>query len=122
MQDETCKRVLAAIPDLFFGSKVSAVARRLDISVQFAGSRQALLDAAMSRPDLIIVDLEAEGVDPLGVVGELRSLAPPGGPRLIAFASHVRETALRQAREAGYDDVLTRGGLAAGLPALLASL
>ena len=121
-KDTACKRVLAAIPDLFFSSKVSGTARQLGISFQLAGSRQALLEAARSRPDLIIVDLDADSVDPLGVVGELRSLAPSGAPRLIAFASHVRETVLQQAREAGYDDVLTRGALAANLPGLLAAL
>jgi len=121
-KDKTCKRVLAAIPDLFFSSKVSGTARQLGISFQLAGSRQALLEAARSRPDLIIVDLDADSVDPLGVVGELRSLAPSGAPRLIGFASHVRETVLREARRAGYDEVLTRGALAANLPGLLASL
>ena len=120
--DTDCKRVVAAIPDLFFGSKVSGTAKQLGISVKFAGSRQALVEAAHSRPDLIIVDLDAAAVDPLGVVGELRSLAPGAAPRLIAFASHVRETVLQQARRAGYDEVLTRGALAANLPALLASL
>ena len=121
-KDTACKRVLAAIPDLFFGSKVSGTAKQLGISVQLAGSRQALLEAARAGPDLIIVDLDADSVDPLGVVGELRSLAPSGAPRLIAFASHVRETVLQQARDAGYDDVLTRGALAANLPGLLAAL
>lgn len=121
-KDKDCKRVLAAIPDLFFSSKVSGTARQLGISVQLAGSRQALLEAAHSRPDLIIVDLDAASVDPLGVVGELRSLAPSGAPRLVAFASHVRETVLQEARNAGYDEVLTRGALAASLPGLLASL
>ena len=71
---------------------------------------------------MIIVDLEAAAVDPLGVAGELRSLPPPRGPRLIGFASHVRETALQRAREAGYDSVLTRGSLAANLPNLLGAL
>ncbi|MDE0108313.1 MAG: hypothetical protein OXN96_10910 [Bryobacterales bacterium] len=121
-EDTACKRVLAAIPDLFFGSKVSGTAKQLGISVRFAGSRQALVEAAHSRPDLVIVDLDATAVDPLGVVGELRSFAPSGAPRLIAFASHVRESVLQQARSAGYDEVLTRGALAANLPGLLASL
>ncbi|MCY4188374.1 MAG: hypothetical protein OXD30_07800 [Bryobacterales bacterium] len=122
MQEKTGKSVLAAIPDLLFGSKVSGTAAQLGIPVRFAGTRQALLDGARDRPALIVVDLEAAAVDPLGVVGELRSLAPSAGTRLVAFASHVRQAALRQAREAGYDDVLTRGALSAGLPALLAPL
>ena len=121
-QEKPSKRVLAAIPDLFFGSKVSGTAKQLGVSVQFASSRQALLDAARSRPDLIIVDLDAMAVDPIGVAGELRSLAPAGGSRLVAFGNHVHEAVLQQARTVGYDDVLTRGALAANLPSLLAAL
>lgn len=123
-ENGACKHVLAAIPDLFFGSKVSGTARQLDVSVRFANSREALLDGARSQPDMIIVDLDAAVIDPIGVVGELRSLAPSDGQaaRLVAFASHVNETVLLRARTAGYDEVLTRGALAVNLPSLLGSL
>ena len=121
MQDKTCKRVLAAIPDLFFGSKVSAAAGRLDISVQFAGSRQALLDGAMSRPDLIIVDLEGKRAI-LSVWWASFARSHRRAARAWSRSRAMSARGLQRAREAGYDEVLTRGGLAAGLPDLLASL
>ena len=116
------KRVLAAIPDLFFGSKVSGAAAKLGIHVQIAVTRQAVLAAALSKPDLVIVDLDAPAVDPIGLVGELRSGSAARPPRVVAFASHVRDDLLAAARAAGYDQVLTRGALATALPQLLASL
>ncbi len=119
MDSKTCKRVLAAIPDLFFGSKVSGAAGQLGVQVKFASSRQALLDGARLQPDLVIVDLDAQQVDPLGAIREIRSASDL---RLIAFASHVHGARLEEARAAGCDEVLTKGSLSASLPALLASL
>ena len=116
------KRVLAAIPDLFFGSKVTGAAARLGIHVQVAVTRQAVLAAALSKPDLVIVDLDAPAFDPIRLVGELRSGFTTRPPRVVAFASHVRDDLLAAAHAAGYDQVLTRGALATALPQLLASL
>ena len=119
MESKPPRRVLAAIPDLFFGSKVSGAARHLGVEVRFASTRQALLDGARSQPDLVIVDLDAQQVDPLGAIREILSA---NELRLIAFASHVHGTRLEQARAAGCQEVLTRGSLSANLPELLASL
>ena len=119
MEPKTPKRVLAAIPDLFFGSKVSGAARHLGVEVLFASTREALLDRARSQPDLVIVDLDAQQVDPLGAIREIRSAT---GLRLVAFASHVHGARLDEARAAGCDEVLTRGSFSARLPELLASL
>ena len=71
MPTTTPKRVLAAIPDLFFGSKVTGAAAPFGISVQFASSRKDLLDGAASKPDLIIVDLDAQALDPFGAISEI---------------------------------------------------
>ena len=119
MESKTCKRVLAAIPDLFMGSKVSGTAGQLGIQVKFASSRHALLDGARSRPDLVIVDLDAQQVDPLGAIREIRSASDL---RLIAFANHVHGARLEEARAAGCDEVLTKGSFSARLPTLLESL
>ena len=121
MQAKIPKRVVAAIPDLFFSSKVLGPARRLGIEVRIAASPQALLDGASEGPDLVIVDLEAAAVNPLESIRSIRSMHG-GRPRLVAFANHVREDLLSAARDAGCEEVLGRGALAAGLPRLLASL
>ena len=119
MESESSKRVLAAIPDLFFGSKVSGSARQVGARVEFAASREALLAGAQSRPDLVIVDLEAAGLDP---VGSIRTIRSESDVRLVAFAGHARGALLEEARAAGCDEIYTRGSLAARLPGLLSSI
>lgn len=118
MAAQKSKRLLAAIPDLFFGSKVSGVASQLGIEVRFAASRAALVEGARSGADLVLIDLDAAVIDPLGAIREIRA----GGARVVAFASHVHAGRLAEARAAGCDEVLTRGSLARSLPALLEPL
>lgn len=115
------KRVLAAIPDLFFSSKVSGAANQLGIDVQIANSRETLLQHAVRGADLLLIDLDASTLDGIGLVNELRSLNLPRPLRLVAFASHVHSNLLEAARSAGCDLVLTRGALAADLPRVLAA-
>ena len=118
----TSKRVLAAIPDLFFGSKVTGAAAPFGISVEFVSTRRALLDGAASKPDLIIVDLDAQTLDPFESISEILAVERGDRPRLVAFASHVHGATLDRARKAGCDRVLTKGALAFGLPAVLAEI
>ena len=122
MESTPSKRVLAAIPDLFFGSKVAGAAKRIGIEVQFASTRKALLDGVQSSPDLVIVDLDASTLDPLGAIREIRGASVASTPPLVAFASHVHGSLLESAHAAGCDQVLTRGALASGLPDLLKSI
>ena len=119
MASQTPRTLLAAVPDLLFGSKVSGVAGHLGIEVRFAATREALVDGARSGVDLVLVDLDASSVEPVGAIREIRD---GNGPRVVAFASHVHEDRLAEARAAGCDEVHTRGSLAASLPAVLAPL
>ena len=116
------KRVLVGIPDLFFASKLSGTARQLGITVEFASSREALLDGTKAGPDLVVADLDAAAVDAIGVARELHGAREANLPRMIAFGSHVHGARLASARAAGYDEVLTKGMLAARIPQILASL
>ncbi len=119
MDPKASKRVLAAIPDLFFGSKVAAAAGRLGIRVEFATSRQALAEGIRSRPDLVVIDLDAPTTERIEAI---RAACSRGNVRLVAFASHVHGARLDEARDSGCEEVLTRAKLASTLPALLASL
>ena len=119
MSDAANKTILALIPDLFFWSKVAGAASRLGLQARLATSRDALLAGVGDRPRLVIIDLDAQGVDALGAIREIRERCRAGEPRVVAFASHVRAERLASAEEAGCDQVLTRGALASGLPRLL---
>ena len=52
------RTVLAAVDDMFFASKIRAVAEHLGVKVRFLRSNAGLIEAALNDvPSLIIADL-----------------------------------------------------------------
>ena len=90
------------------------------MEVRFATTRQALLEGLRSGPDLVIVDLDAAHLDPLGAIGPGPACRRATRDRLCT--NHTRVDLIEQARAAGCEEVHTRGSLAAGLRRILASL
>jgi DNA-binding NarL/FixJ family response regulator len=114
------KVALGLIRDLFFRSKIDAVASALGATVAYASS----LDAAASRcaelkPDLVFVDLSDATFPALETIEKIRAVALDA--RLVGFASHVDLKPLRAAREAGFELTLSRSEFTARLPELFKS-
>ena len=99
-------RILAIAPDLFFASKIDATLRAAGHEVTIAS------DGGETAADVLIVDLDAAGLD---------VTARPGTPRL-GFYSHVDVDTKRRAEQAGFDLVVPRSRMAREMPALVASL
>jgi hypothetical protein len=68
---------------------------------------------------VVILDLDREALDPIGVIREIRALSDLAGVRLVGFGSHVHAEVFAAAREAGCDRVLARSGFVAALPELV---
>ena len=104
--------VIAVVDDMFFASKIRAVAEAEGIPISFPRSKDAILEKA-SEARLIVVDLHNQKIDPVELGREL------SGVKLIGFYSHV-ETELRQkALAAGFDQVLPRSAFARDLAQIL---
>jgi CheY-like chemotaxis protein len=114
------ENVIAAVDDMFFASKIRAVAEHLGLTVTFAKSMAAVIEAAGKEvPSVIVVDLHSQRCQPLELA---RALKVDDGLRsipLIGFFSHV-ETALQAAaQEAGFDRVLPRSAFTSNLARIL---
>jgi DNA-binding NarL/FixJ family response regulator len=114
----SAKVAVGLVRDLFFRSKIDAVASALGATVAYASS----LDAAASRcaelkPDLIFTDLSDATFPALETIEKIRAVAPDA--RFVGFASHINFKPLRAAREAGFDLTLSRSEFTAQLPDLL---
>ena len=112
------KVALGLIRDLFFRSKIDAVASAVGATVAYASS----LDVAASRcaelkPDLIFADLSDSTFPALETIEKIRAVAPDA--RVVGFASHIDLKPLRAAREAGFELTLSRSEFTAQLPDLL---
>ncbi|HEY6420071.1 MAG TPA: hypothetical protein VIX59_13795 [Candidatus Binataceae bacterium] len=110
--------VLALVRDLFFRSKMDAVAAAVGAEIAYAST----LDAAAKRcaelkPVLVFADLSDASFPALDTASRIRDAAP--GARLVGFASHVDLKPLAAARAAGFELTLSRSEFTARLPDLL---
>lgn len=114
------RRILAVVDDMFFASKIRAAAEAVGVEISFPRSKEALVEKAReSAPQLILVDLHNQKLDPVALAKELKGNEELGGIQLVGFFSHV-ETQLRQnALAAGFDQVLPRSVFSKDLPKIL---
>jgi DNA-binding NarL/FixJ family response regulator len=112
------KIALGLVKDLFFRSKLDAVAESLGAEIFYASSLDAAVTrAAEKKPAVIFADLSDSDFPAAETAAWIRAAAPAA--RLVGFASHVDLKPLRAAREAGFDLTLSRSEFTARLAELL---
>ena len=114
-------KIIAAVDDMFFASKIGAVAQHLGLTVQFVKSVTAALEAAREeKPTLIIADLHSTRCQPLDLARSIKTDEQLSSIPIIGFFSHV-DTALQTAAiDAGFDRVVPRSAFSNKLPQILA--
>ena len=81
---------------------------------------EALREAVgVDRPDLVLLDLNADGFTPAEAIETVRVAHPRA--RIVAFVSHVDRELAEAARQATADDVMARSAFVKKLPELLAA-
>jgi CheY-like chemotaxis protein len=114
------KTIVAAVDDMFFMSKIRAVAEHLELSVHFVRSATAALEAARAEvPSLVVVDLHSQKCDPFGLAKEFKADESLRAVPLLGFFSHVQTELQRRAKESGFDSVLPRSAFSKNLPTIL---
>ncbi len=107
--------ILVAVRDLVFRSKIHAAAERLGVEVRLAPRGTPLSQAARDLGGgTALVDLSEPGA-----VEEIRRVKQVGAVRVVGFLGHLEVDLARAAREAGADEVLSRGQLVQRLDDLL---
>ena len=86
------RRVLAAVEDLLFKSKISETASTLGIEASFPRSPEKLLAALReSPPDLLVLDLNSARFEPLALLQSIKSDDASRDVRTVGFLSHVQK-------------------------------
>jgi PleD family two-component response regulator len=112
--------VLAAVDDMFFASKIRAVAEHLGVRVRFIRSAEEAIETARKdAPSLIIADLHAEKCDPFGLAEQLKMDETLRAVPLLGFFSHVQTDLHQRAVQAGYDRVMPRSAFSKNLPEII---
>jgi hypothetical protein len=107
--------VLVAVRDLMFRSKIQAAAERLGVELRLSPRGTPLSAAARELGGgTALVDLSEPGA-----LDEIRQVKRDGGVRVVGFLGHLEVELARAAREAGADEVLSRGQLVQRLDEVL---
>lgn len=114
------RRVIAVVDDMFFASKIRAAAEALSVEISFPRNMEALIGKMReAAPQLILVDLHNQRLDPVALATELKSDEQLAAIPLLGFFSHVQMELQRNAIAAGYDRVVPRSVFARDLPQIL---
>jgi PleD family two-component response regulator len=115
------RTVIAIVDDMFFVSKIRATGKALGMIVKFPRTTEAFRATISDEPpELVIVDLHNEKVNPFELAAELKSYRTPTAVPLLGFFSHVQADVQRKAKQAGYDEIIPRSVFARDLAKILA--
>jgi CheY-like chemotaxis protein len=109
--------VVALIPDLLFGSRVSETLTRAGHEVQLVADQASLIER-LSGAAAVVVDLDADGV----LSGELVERLGADRPPILGFYPHVDADKRTQALAGGFDVVVPRSRMAREGEQLLSDL
>jgi DNA-binding NarL/FixJ family response regulator len=121
MDNTLSPRIMVVCTDLIFSTKITGTAKALGQPCAVARTPEKLAELLANAPPeaLLIVDLNAAGLDPLAAIQLAKAHAWP--PRVVAFLSHVQADLAAAARQAGADQVLARSAFTERLPEILAA-
>ena len=114
------RKVVAAVEDLLFRSKISETASTLGVEALFPRSPKRLMtEVQTSPPDLLVLDLNSARFEPLTLLQEVEDDDATRGIPTVGFLSHVQKDLAVAAREAGCDRVMARSAFTRDLPKIL---
>ena len=112
--------VISVVDDMFFASKIRAVAEAAGVEISFPRSVEAVVSKAReTKPGLIVVDLHNQRIDAVALARELKADEELRGIKLLGFFSHIQTELQRNAVAAGFDRVIPRSVFARDLEEIL---
>ena len=113
------KKILAVVDDLLFTVKINDAAKRIGLDVEFLKSEKDVLDKAHEKPMLVILDLNANSMNPVHMIEKLKGNADLKGISIIGFVSHVQGELKQKAQDAGANMVMARSAFSQNLQQIL---
>ncbi|MEL7496036.1 MAG: response regulator [Planctomycetota bacterium] len=113
--------VVILTSELMLASTASSHGKQHQVKVAQVGSvEKALKVIKENRPHVFLVDLQVPKLNVAELGEQIAALADAVAPLTIAYAQHVEVELLESAKQAGFDQVLTRGQLNSQLGRIVA--
>jgi hypothetical protein len=103
--------------DLTVVSRFQGAAAQAGLATRVASGQATAIDCETENVGLVVIDLSTPLSDIQAIVKHFKAKTLP--PRIVAFGPHVHEERLAVAREAGCDEVVSRGHFFAQMESLL---
>lgn len=114
-------KLLIAVPDLLFRSKLQDAARHAGAEISSAANSADVVSRALEfLPDAVVIDLVDGQLDPIELIRRLKGEPGLAGTRIVGFFPHVQVAVRDAAKAAGCDVVVPRSVVAASLASILA--
>jgi CheY-like chemotaxis protein len=113
-------KVLVAVQDLFFVSKISETLKKMGLQALFAATPREI-DKTLKENDvaLMIVDLSMDIIDVVALVGNMKNTPSTSSIPIIGFGEHTDIERLQGAQEAGCDVVVSNRKFVGSMKALV---
>jgi DNA-binding NarL/FixJ family response regulator len=109
--------VILVTADLMVVSRVQDAVRRAGSATVVVSSETAAMECDAAQARAVVIDLGSQLRDLRAIVEHFKASVLP--PRIIAFGPHVHEERLAAARDAGCDEVVSRGQFFAQMDSIL---
>ncbi|MFL6214822.1 MAG: hypothetical protein ACJ74J_13140 [Blastocatellia bacterium] len=113
-------KISLIVDDMFFAAKINAAASAAGRTVERLRTQEQLEQLTTAPPQLVIIDLKAERLDPMQAIAFLKSSDELRAVPVVAFTSHVQTETIRRAQAAGCDVVLPHSAFTQMLPEIVA--
>ena len=115
------KKVIVAANNMIFTSKImSFLDRREAEGIKAIRSDEIFTKAQELRPDLIIIDLNLNGIEAPSLINKLRSYGATAEIPIVCYSPHVLKDQMEAAKLAGATEVLPNSKMSSRMNKILA--
>ncbi len=114
--------VIVYSPDLLLRQKLVTGIEAIGRVAVGAASETRLRSRLANGAGALIIEMDADGVDAVTLLSELRTDPATAGLPIAGFCAHTREDLIQDARAAGATMVVSRGAIVRKLPAVVEEL
>jgi len=115
------KKVIVAANNMIFTSKIMSFLDRQDAEgIKAIRSDEIFTKAQELKPDLIIIDLNLNGIEAPSLINKLRSYGATAHIPIICYSPHVLKDQMEAAKMAGATEVLPNSKMSSRMNQILA--
>ena len=114
------KKVIIAVNNMIFTSKIMTVLDTLEAEgIKAIRSDEIFIKAQELKPDLIIIDLNLNGIEAPALINKLRSYGATEKIPIVCYSPHVMAEQMKAATTAGATEVLTNSKMTSKMGQIL---